>query len=418
MGNQRGAGVTRVRTAAHTIVVALVMLGLLLSGPAPALAATKIDYPTWADVKAARANESKAKQQIAAIQALLAKLQSDLEKAQADEIAKGQAYGEAQDAYDAQVIVANDLTSQADGAREQAETAKSQASRLLAMLAKAGNGDVVAQLFADSNDADALLYRLEAMDRLSDQSDRVYAQALQLQNNAEALSDQADIAKQKREELRAIAEKALDAARAATRAVDAAIAEQQDHQAELEAQLAVLVEKREATEADYQAGVIAREKARLAALAAAAAAAANAGAVNGYGWARPAAGYVSSSFGMRYHPIYHYWKLHSGTDIAGQGCGAPIYAAHAGTVVYAGWNGDLGNFVQISHGDGTASGYAHIVSGGILVRYGQEVAAGQQIARVGSTGGSTGCHLHFIIRVSGQLTDPVPFMAARGIRLG
>jgi murein DD-endopeptidase MepM/ murein hydrolase activator NlpD len=407
-----------VRAAAHTVVVALVMLALLLSGPAPATAAAQIDYPTWAEVKAARANEAKAKQQIAAIQALLAKLQSDLEKAQADEIAKGQAYGEAQNAYDAQVIVANDLTTQAESAGEQAEAAKSQATRLLAMLAKAGNGDVVAQLFADSNDADALLYRLEAMDRLSDQSDRVYAEALQLQNNAQALSDQADIAKEKREELRAAAEKALDAARAATAAVDAAIAEQTDHQAELEAQLAVLVEKREATEADYQAGVVAREKARLAALAAAAAAAANAGSVNGYGWALPSSGYISSSFGNRYHPIYHYWRLHSGVDIAGQGCGAPIYAAHAGTVVYAGWNGDLGNFVQISHGDGTASAYGHIISGGIMVRYGQEVDAGQQIARVGSTGGSTGCHLHFIIRINGQLTDPVPFMAARGIRIG
>ncbi len=416
MGN-RPTGVSRVRAAAHAFVVALVLLGLMLGG-APALAAPTIDYPSWADVTAARSNEAKAKAQIAAIQALLAQLKSDLETAQADEIAKGNAYAEAQDAYDAQVIVADDLAAQAETAKGEAETAKDQANRLLAMLAKSGNGDVVAQLFADSQGADALLYRLETMDRLTDQSDRVYAQALQLQNNAEALSDQADIAEQKREELRAAAEKALEEARKATERVNAAIAEQQEHQVELEAQLAVLVEKRQATEADYQAGVVAREKARLAALAAAAAAAANAGSVNGYGWARPSAGYISSSFGNRYHPIYHYWKLHSGTDIAGQGCGAPIYAAHAGTVVYAGWNGDLGNYVQISHGDGTSSGYGHIISGGLLVSYGQEVDAGQQIARVGSTGGSTGCHLHFMIRVNGQLTDPVPFMSARGIRLG
>jgi murein DD-endopeptidase MepM/ murein hydrolase activator NlpD len=418
MGNQREPGVSRVRTAAHAVVVALVMLALLLSGPAPAVAAPSIDYPSWADVTAARSNEAKAKAQIAAIQALLAKLQSDLEQAQADEIAKGTAYAEAQDAYDAQVLVADDLAAQAEAARADADAAKEQANRLLAMLAKSANGDLAAQLFADSQGADALLYRLEAMDRLSEQSDRVYAGALQLQNTSEALSEQADIAEQKREELREAAEKALDEARKATEAVNAAIAEQQDHQAELEAQLEVLVQKRQATEADYQAGVVAREKARLAALAAAAAAAANAGSVNGYGWARPSAGYISSSFGNRYHPIYHYWKLHSGTDIAGQGCGAPIYAAHSGTVNYAGWNGDLGNYVQINHGDGTSSGYGHIISGGILVGYGQWVSAGQQIARVGSTGGSTGCHLHFIIRINGQLTDPVPFMANRGIRLG
>ena len=80
--------------------------------------------------------------------------------------------------------------------------------------------------------------------------------------------------------------------------------------------------------------------------------------------------------------------------------------------------GSRSRVIQISHGDGTSSGYGHILSGGLLVGYGTEVDAGQQIARVGSTGGSTGCHLHFIIRINGQLTDPVPFMAARGIRLG
>jgi murein DD-endopeptidase MepM/ murein hydrolase activator NlpD len=180
----------------------------------------------------------------------------------------------------------------------------------------------------------------------------------------------------------------------------------------------VLTEKRQATEKDYQAGVIAREKARKAALAAAAAAAAQAGKVNSLGWARPSAGYISSGYGMRYHPIYHTWRLHNGTDIAGQGCGAPIHAVHSGTVTYAGWNGTLGNYVQIEHGDGTSSGYGHIVNGGILVGYGQWVHAGQVIARVGTTGASTGCHVHFIIRVHGQLTNPVPFMRARGVILG
>ncbi|MEO8262382.1 MAG: M23 family peptidase [Pseudolysinimonas sp.] len=327
MGTERGAGRSRVRAGIHTLVVALVMLGLLLSGPAPALAAGTIDYPTWADVKAARADEAKAKAQIAAIQALLAQLQADLEKAQADEIAKGEAYEQAQDAYDTQVIVADELTAQATAAKDEATAAKEQATRLLAMLAKSGNGDVVAQLFVQSDTADQLLYRLETMDRLSDQSDKLYSEAVQLQNSAQALSEQADIAEQKREELRVIAEKALVEAQKATAAVQAALQEQQDHQVELEAQLAVLVEKREATETDYQAGVVAREKARLAALAAAAAAAAAAGGVNVYGWARPSGGYISSGYGNRYHPIYHTWRLHNGTDIAGQGCGAPIFAA-------------------------------------------------------------------------------------------
>ena len=121
---------------------------------------------------------------------------------------------------------------------------------------------------------------------------------------------------------------------------------------------------------------------------------------------------------MRYHPIYHIWRLHNGVDLAGQGCGAPIDAAHDGVVTYAGSNGTLGNYVQIDHGDGTSSGYGHIASGGILVGYGQSVVAGQEIARVGSTGASTGCHLHFMIRINGALADPVPFLSARGISVG
>lgn len=412
---------SRVRAAAQATLVmiaAVVLVAPLLSGAAIASAAPVVDYPTWAEVKAARNNEAKAKKQIAAIKALLAQLADQLAAAQADEIAKGEAYEAAQDAYDEQVMVADGLRSQADSARAEADDAKKQATRLLAMLAKSGNGDVVANLLVNSSDASALLYRLEAMDRLSDQSNGVYEEALQLRNTADALADQADIAEQKRDELRVLAEQALDAARAATKAVEKALADQVVHKAELEAQLEVLVTKREATEKDYRAGVIAREKARKEREARERAAEAAAGGVNSQGWARPSAGYISSPYGMRYHPIYHTWRLHNGTDIAGQGCGAPIRAAHSGTVVYSGWNGTLGNYVQINHGDGTSSGYGHIRSGGIMVGYGAWVHAGQVIAYVGSTGASTGCHLHFIIRVNGQLTNPVTFMRNRGIWLG
>jgi len=64
------------------------------------------------------------------------------------------------------------------------------------------------------------------------------------------------------------------------------------------------------------------------------------------------------------------------------------------------------------------TGYAHIVAGGTLVTIGQYVGPGQLIAKVGSTGGSTGCHLHFIVRINGALTDPLPFMRDRGVTLG
>jgi murein DD-endopeptidase MepM/ murein hydrolase activator NlpD len=87
-------------------------------------------------------------------------------------------------------------------------------------------------------------------------------------------------------------------------------------------------------------------------------------------------------------------------------------------VVAAGPNGSYGNFVMIDHGGGVATAYGHVVDGGIRVAVGQTVAAGQPIALVGSTGASTGCHLHFEVRVNGVQIDPLPFMAARGVTLG
>jgi len=421
---EHGGMRSRVRAAHRGVLVVLAVAALvapLLAAPASASAASRIDYPTWADVTAARASEAATQSQVAAIEALLKQLETQLAEARADEIAKGEAYEAAQNALDEQVMITDELVAQADAARLDADTAKQQASRMLSMLARAGGGDLMATLIGDSGEAESLLYRLETMDRLSEQSNDLYTSALQLQNTADALAAQAQIARERRDELQKLAEEALAAARQATADADAAVREQEDHQVELQAQLAVLVEKRQATEADYAAGVAAREaarKAREAAERAAALAAAAARGANAAGWARPSAGWISSGYGMRYHPIYRTWRLHNGVDLAGMGCGAPIDAAHSGTVTYAGWNGTLGNYVQIDHGDGTSSGYGHMIAGGILVGYGQWVGAGQQIGRVGSTGASTGCHLHFMIRVGGALTNPVPFMSARGIYLG
>jgi murein DD-endopeptidase MepM/ murein hydrolase activator NlpD len=409
------------RTVLSMLAVPLLVATILTGAPA-ASAAPAPSYPTWSEVKAARASAAATARQVAAIKALLLQLKTNLEQARAEEVRTGEVYAAAQEAYDFQVVVAADLQGQADAAEVEADTAKASASRLLAALGRAGGDDVVASLLTGGAvDADSLLYRLDTMNRLSSRSNQLYADALELQNTAQALGDQAAVAQVKREELRALAEQALADAQAATIAAEEAVAEQEEHQVELEAQLVVLIEKREATEADYQKGVKARRDARLkreaAARAAAAAAAAAAGA-NPQGWARPSGGYISSGYGMRYHPIYRTWRLHSGTDIAGQGCGAPIYSVHAGVVTYAGRNGTLGNYVAVDHGDGTSSGYGHIINRGILVRYGQWVGAGQQIARVGSTGASTGCHLHFMIRRGGQLVNPVPFMRDRGVWLG
>ena len=112
-------------------------------------------------------------------------------------------------------------------------------------------------------------------------------------------------------------------------------------------------------------------------------------------------GYCSSGF-------------HYGVDLAA-GCGAGIYAASAGTVVYAGYNGGYGNYIKIDHGGGIGTGYGHIRPGGFFVRYGQWVNAGQLIGSEGRTGNSFGCHVHFETYVNGFPVDPMPFMAARGV---
>jgi murein DD-endopeptidase MepM/ murein hydrolase activator NlpD len=123
--------------------------------------------------------------------------------------------------------------------------------------------------------------------------------------------------------------------------------------------------------------------------------------------ARPVPGGISSPFGPRYHPILHYTRVHSGADMSA-GSGTPIHACRSGVVVIAGSQGGYGNAVVIDHGGGMATLYAHQSS--IATSVGAHVAAGQVIGYVGSTGMSTGPHLHFEVRLSGNPVDPAPYL--------
>jgi len=127
----------------------------------------------------------------------------------------------------------------------------------------------------------------------------------------------------------------------------------------------------------------------------------------------PVSGHKTSNFGMRFHPLFHYWRLHSGMDI-GAGVGSPIVAAADGEVVRAGYSGGSGNYTCIHHGSyqskGIATCYAH--QSQILVHPGQQVRRGQLIGRVGSTGNSTGPHLHFEVRLDGSPVDPSKWLPA------
>jgi murein DD-endopeptidase MepM/ murein hydrolase activator NlpD len=129
--------------------------------------------------------------------------------------------------------------------------------------------------------------------------------------------------------------------------------------------------------------------------------------VNGRGFVRPVPGGVGSVFGMRLHPIFHVWKMHTGWDFHA-GYGESIHAAAAGTVVSAGWMGGYGQAVIISHGGGLSTLYAH--QSQLLVSVGQKVGKGQVIGKVGSTGFSTGPHLHFEVRVNGSPVNPSGYL--------
>ena len=130
--------------------------------------------------------------------------------------------------------------------------------------------------------------------------------------------------------------------------------------------------------------------------------------VSSSGWLTPVSGYrITSPFGMRLHPVHGYYRMHNGVDLA---CaqGTPIYASRSGQVTVAKYGTDAGYYVSINHGDGFASVYMHMTH--YVVGVGQYVSQGQLIGYVGSTGASTGAHLHFGISYNGSYVNPMKYV--------
>lgn len=121
--------------------------------------------------------------------------------------------------------------------------------------------------------------------------------------------------------------------------------------------------------------------------------------------------YITSGYGIREHPIQGIIKSHSGIDIGNAGFGAPVIAASDGIVTMAGRYGGYGNCVMINHGNGISTLYGH--GQAILTEVGKEVKKGDLIMEVGSTGISTGPHLHFEVRINGSCTNPMPFLQGK-----
>ncbi len=394
--------------------------------------------------------ESAKQEQITKIRGVISGLSDQVQEAEAEAKRLGDDFFDAQSEAQEAAATEQKLRAEADEHAEIAERSASQAGQFAAQMARHGGADVTASVLAEGEDARDLLYDLGALSKLSEQAERVEAAASADASVARSLTAQADRASKALDELAAEAERKMQAAQAAADKVQAAYDEQQENKARLDAQLATLTSGRVRTEAEFAEGEkvrkAAEEKARQEAeaarqreaqrLADAQAAAANrgggggapapaaggggggggVGSGSGTGWVRPGGGYVISPYGYRVHPITGRVTKHDGLDLT-SGCSTAIVAASSGTVEYVGWYGGYGNYVRINHGGGVSTAYGHIVNGGFRVSPGQRVSAGQLIALVGSTGNSTGCHLHYEVHINGATIDPAPFMAARGVRL-
>jgi murein DD-endopeptidase MepM/ murein hydrolase activator NlpD len=398
------------RTALRLVTAALVLGALVATAGINVSAANA--YPSWDDVQNAKNNEAAKKSQMAELQGYIATIQAELDVATEKAQAAGEVYIAAVTKFDEADVRYNQLMAAAAEAQTQADEATTQAGRLAAQLYRSGGNDMSIGLLLDGGtNADELLSKLGNMSKMVERSAQVYDAAKAAQNEAQSLADQAKVAKVEREKLKAEADVAMQAAVVAQQVVADKLAANQSDLNTLRAQLAALEDETVKTVAGYQQGVAeairrAQEEAAGRGIA-----------VSDSGWTIPSEGRLVDDYGPR-TPVWTSmgWSSswHHGIDI-GSRCGWNIYAVSGGTVTYAGWYGGFGNLVKVDHGGGITSSYAHIVSGGILVGYGQYVAPGQVIARVGTTGQSSGCHLHFEIRQWGSSIDPLPFLRDRGV---
>ncbi len=383
------------------LAAVLAMVWVIAGSP---ISASADDYPTWDEVESARANQANAEAELARVEGLVVQMQAEVERTQKVAEEKGQIAFEANEAYQAKALEVDALQQQADDAAELADVSERRAGQWAAQLTRMGGGDPVLQLFADGSNADDVLTSIGVSSRISLQAQEQMERATQQRNTAQSLSDQAEVMRVELEKLAAAAKAAFEEAQAANLAAQQALAAQQEKVPELQAMAAYLKGLTNDTETAYQAGVQKRLEEELAARNAAI----DWAQISSSGWVKPAPGRVTSPYGYSAGYSGH----HNGTDF-GTGCGAPIIAASSGTVSYAGWYGDLGNYVEISHGGGVSTGYAH--QSELNVWSGQWVEVGQIIGWSGNTGYSFGCHLHFIVYLSGVRSDPAAFMGSRGV---
>ena len=414
---------------------------------APPSAADTGDEKRAADAQVADLEEqlSETSAELAQAYTALTQTQAQLPAARA-RLASAQSAARAAAKHNAEVAAAL-AVAQANAARAEEAVARNTATRdqtqrtLDAFAADLFQGGSVGQLSValGATSADDFATRLVLADTVTAMTnqalnDLAAAKADGDANGAYLAAVQVEVTDLKRqaENALAAAEASRNEAQAASSALDALVAQQSGYAASVEAQRANEASQLAEAQAEQQRlqallieqARIAREReaARKAAEAAAQKAAEEAARKNGTAVPPPpvaqpdqASGFLSrpitggrtsSEFGMRFHRIFQVWRLHTGLDFA-NGCSSPVYAAAPGTIIRAGWAGGRGNQIVIDHGIrrgvDLATTYNHLTS---FVQRSGTVSRGQLIGYTGTTGNSTGCHLHFETLEDGQFVNP------------
>jgi murein DD-endopeptidase MepM/ murein hydrolase activator NlpD len=386
---------------------------------------------TQATLEAATDRAQQAAADHAAATAALPGAQDALEDAKGRVIAADAAARQAQRDRDAADAVLGAADAEYDGARAQVEQSREDVSAFVAATYK-GSGFAMFNSILESRSPNDLALRISYLDRVAAESQRALDELTVARMSAKQRSDVAELAREQAAQAAEQTRQALQDSMAAQSGAEQAAADVKtliDKSAQAEA---VASSERTAVLARYQQLKVDSDRIagelRAAAAAEAAAAARSAKAAgrpaasgtqlttaippkSGAFFLMPVHGWKSSNYGMRFDPVYKVYQLHAGIDVAAGG-GQPIVAAADGTVVRAGWAGGNGNYTCISHGlyqgKGLATCYGH--QSQILVRVGQTVHRGELIGRVGTTGASTGYHLHFEVRLNGSPIQPLSWL--------
>ncbi|MBK0421371.1 peptidoglycan DD-metalloendopeptidase family protein [Leucobacter sp. CSA2] len=436
------------RRRALSILAITAIIGSLFVGgmsPAPAQA---LDLPTWDDVQAAKSNESAGAQKVTEIEKLLADGEVQLKKLRTAHASIVEDMKAAQKKFEDASWRADRLDDEAKKSRKEADAAAEQAAAVVAQMYRSGGVDRSMEflLEPDADTADALLDRMASMSKATERNTVISDEAEQSANTANSLGKQAAEAQKERERLYKDVQVKEKAAADAVATQSDKVQEQEAQQRDLKAKLDALKDTRVKTVAGYQKRLEEEEKERqrlleiqrkemerqqqLANQGGGGGGGGNpggggggggnpgggggggnpggggggGGTTGGRGWAMPTRNfYVSEGFRPPGRPD------HTGIDLAAP-CGTPIYAAYSGTVTVAGYVDDFGgNMVYLAQDDQMQTRYAHMISWP-PVGSGQRVSKGQVIGWVGSTGASSGCHLHFEVIPGFDTQWAVPYL--------